>query len=365
LIEKINKTPKWSPAADETVPSETEWTFITGGELLDTTYQCTPLITGLLGEQETLLICGGSGIGKSLMTNGIGLTAGCPDKRMLWGHFPIPTQLKTLFIQAENSDHAVQSRLKAMSDGNPSMEKAARENLIYPKVNGTSRVQGNLSNEQFMKSIAQIMKNAGVKLIVIDPLISYAGADENDNTRMRMALDNLGELMEETGASVILVHHLGKANTKGIQGGRGAQSISDWAANIVKLEPIKGYEDGSKLIVHHQKARNFEIRERQFTLQRTANLLYVPADDVMDKAEENKIKEVTKALDALKGEVSKQAELSTALEQVTGWSSSEAQRNIKLAANKGAIEEFSGTGRAKGYRLPQTSSPQFEMDEAA
>lgn len=360
LTERILQTPIWSPSIETPATAEVDWDFITGGQLLDTEFKDNSLIKGLLGEKESLLIAGGSGIGKSLITNNIALIAGDIDRRKLWDRFHIPNQMKTLFIQAENSDHAVQDRLKTMCEWNPPLEAAARDCIILPKIGDSSRIQGDLNDKRFIENIANIVFASGVKLIIIDPLISYAGADENDNTRMRKPLDNLDRLMDETNTSVVLIHHAAKAKNNSVQGGRGAQAISDWAANIIKLEPEKGYEDGSRLIIHHQKARNFAIKTPKFSLQRTANLLYMPAESIVNEAAEMRTKAVVEVLTALGGNVDKQADFKAALIKATGKSESEVQRWISEAVATGGIEEAPGSGRAKSYRLPKDSTTEQE-----
>jgi RecA-family ATPase len=75
-----------------------------------------------------------------------------------------------------------------------------------------------------------------LRLLVLDPLISYHSKNENDNAEMRKTLDALTRLCEDTNAAVLVVHHAGKAGTGG--GARGASAITDWASNIMSLDPI-------------------------------------------------------------------------------------------------------------------------------
>lgn len=357
LLKRVEMTPFWTLQKSESDRAQdvgNQWEFITGGDFLDTPVEHRPLIDGLLGCGESLLLVGGSGIGKSVMTLNMGLDIGRETDRVLWGHYPMPLQTKTLFIQAENSDASVQQRIKMMCRENPALEKSARENLLFPRFNGSCRVQGHISDPKFMRNLRHIVSDSGAGLVVIDPLISFAGCDENDNTKMRAVLDQLGELMDSTGASVILVHHLGKTGSSGMQGGRGAQAISDWAANIVKVEKAKGSDDGRRFVVEHQKARNYEIRMRKFELTRGDNLMFMPCGSLSSDANDAKITNVISALEVLGGHAESQTVLTKKMNELHGVSNTEAQRQIKLAVERGAVLAVEGKGRSTGYqRVPE------------
>jgi RecA-family ATPase len=54
----------------------------------------------------------------------------------------------------------------------------------------------------------------GVKLIIVDPLYKVADLDESDQAAIKGVLRVFDQVVEETGASLLYVHHFGKGNAK-------------------------------------------------------------------------------------------------------------------------------------------------------
>ena len=75
-----------------------------------------PLIKGLLGKGESLLVSAPAGLGKSLLANHMAYTLG--NEKRLWGQFKIPKNLTSLIIQSEVDGDAQRNRLKKMLSAN-------------------------------------------------------------------------------------------------------------------------------------------------------------------------------------------------------------------------------------------------------
>jgi hypothetical protein len=216
---------------------------------------------------------------------------------------------------------------------------------------------GDLLNEAFQNQLQELIFSTGAGLLVLDPLISYHSKSENDNAEMRKALDALTRLCEDTNAAVLVIHHAGKAGTSG--GARGASAITDWASNIISLEPEKEGSEDECLKVQCQKSRNFE-RFPEFHLQLSSNLVFERVEGVDVKSDRNEA--VRSALSALGGKVEKQGDLVEKLIKV-GCSSSNAQRMIKTAAEDGLIMYLPGKGNTKGIALVKPILETSDLDE--
>lgn len=353
LEERVACTPLFHPSPRLT-QREFGLSFMRGVDFLEQETEIEPVIEGLLGRKEALLLCATSGLGKSLITNQIGITCGQDGERKLFGVFPVQNKLKTFFVQAENGDQAVIRRLKKMSEDHPERLKAVREQFVTASQNNSGCVTGDIGDATFLKYLNEVIIKEKVDLVVIDPLISFINGSENDNCKMRELLDKLFKAITDANASLILVHHVAKSGNQYTQGGRGAQAISDWAPNIVKLCHVKGSKDGRKIIFQHEKARNFAIEQPEITLYRDDNLWF----EVNPHAEDNSdMKKAQSAVDVLKkhGKPFKlKTEFSAAIKVAQKVSKTEADRWIDAARKLELIVATPNPGnRGITYSLPQ------------
>lgn len=206
-------------------------------DILESKKVTKPLIKGLLNEQESLMIIGPSGLGKSLLTTEIAMRAALPsnpDKpNLLFEKFEIIKPLRSLFVQSENTIAATKTRMEDMIDGCPDFFKLDEHATLFlgtdeGKDSDDIRVVGSFTDAAFRDEIIWHTKEHKRDIIIFDPLISYHGENENDNSAMRGTLDALTKIQDETGAAVILVHHVGKSGSgNSVFAGRGASAIGD------------------------------------------------------------------------------------------------------------------------------------------
>ncbi|WP_045222152.1 AAA family ATPase [Desulfonatronum thioautotrophicum] len=318
-------------------------------------YPENPLIDGLLDEKESLLICGQSGIGKSLL--GLLLAAGMAKPHFMysvWGKYYVPNPINTLIIQSENSRKATSKRLKAILKHNP--EGYSFDRVFIPVMRDDVRYIGEFRDKVFQDNLLRMVDKTESKCVIVDPLISYHGGDENDNSEMRRSLDALTELQDRGGFASIVFHHLGKASASNdfnkIFAGRGATAIGDWAANIVTLGIEK--EEGSEAIIKFSqvKARNFP-KKLPFYMKRNNRLEFIPVDKPGGKKEMSEIMPVLFTLRKMDGKrCDSQKRLIDAVLIETDWNEKAAQRAIQKAVSNKLIDETAtGAGKAKSYTM--------------
>ncbi|MEL7640788.1 MAG: AAA family ATPase [Solidesulfovibrio sp.] len=342
--------------ADQAAAWKPSWAMdcVSAADFMKVEIVLTPLVDGLLNERESLLICGPSGLGKSVLTLNMALACGLGGDAGLWGMFPLVRPLRTLFIQSENSAAGTQARLRKIIQAMPEMAPAL-ENIIMPQ---NIRMTGELTDEDFQRRIVDACRRFFVDLLVLDPLISFHGQDENDNASMRRSLDCLTAICDQANVGTIVVHHVDKQTAdNGVFSGRGASAIGDWAANILLMKPVEIDGERSNVIeLLHQKARNFEAA-KPFFLERRADLSMVRTDNPKKRGKDAEpIQVVVAALEGLGGKVGRKKDLYDAVAEATGKPDTSVRRIVQVAVAQCAIHEWEGEKRSRGmgggYCLP-------------
>ncbi|MFH2061067.1 MAG: AAA family ATPase [Pseudomonadota bacterium] len=325
-------------------------TIVDMEDIADAEYEDNPVIDGLLDERESLLVCGPSGIGKSIFVNYITLLMANPSPTKLWDLFHIPKPLKSVIIQSENGIKSIHRRLNKIFRVNADFRKGAAY-VFIPRIRGDCRMTGNLTETDFQQQVIEILKAAQADVLVLDPLISFHGGNENDNAEMRRSLDCLTYICDMADVCCIVIHHVGKGNTKNdVFSGRGASAIGDWAANILIFERS---EQGGIIKVTHQKARNFNTI-KPFYIQRTPDLQLLRIANPETKQDQY-VKCVIEILGDMPGrKVNTQTELIEMVQARLNCKRSTAQTAINKARDMKKIIVIPGgkKGNATGYRLP-------------
>lgn len=266
-------------------------------------YPHNPVIEGLLDEGECVIIGGDSNLGKSIMTLHIAAMCGNPDLEtpawgngqinfdgppMLFGHFPILSMSRSMFLQDENSGKSIQKRLGLMSEKNEMIRKGIESENILTLTKGEDGnpcANGSLDDPVLFRALKIHILKEKIRLLIVDPLSSYHGAaDENANVEMLKALNStFGRLCEETNVAVILVHHTSKDGIE--RGVRGASSIKGWCDGLMLGEETENDENGKIIKMVYAKSRNFERRPSEFYIKMDQNLDFHLLDDYEPQTE--------------------------------------------------------------------------------
>ena len=222
--------------------------------LLKQSYTVEYLIDSILPKNESLLIVGKCGCGKSTLAMQLALEFCDPSQNLFLGLLPISPSSqprKVLFIQAENHGGGLSKHFTEMLQGRSMASCHAILNGIYFMSNKlTGRASGDLMTPVFYAEVERILAAHNFDIVILDPLASFHSSEEFNNEQMRRVLDRLQALTENYHATLIVVHHDGK-NPANSTGGRGASSIGDWAANVWQIRNNKG-----KFELENLKSRN-------------------------------------------------------------------------------------------------------------
>lgn len=94
------------------------------------------------------------------------------------------------------------------------------------------------------KDIIMLMQKQKIKFVVFDSLIRFHNKDENSSTDMRLILESFTRINMETGASVLLIHHLAKQSGESKRGiwerVRGTSDFVAWRDCMLGLEGNEG-----------------------------------------------------------------------------------------------------------------------------
>jgi hypothetical protein len=200
--------------------------------------------------------------GKSIMTLQIARDLISPPAQCLLKRFPreagtpwfsssVP---RIPFVWNEAAAHGGFVRQKSGYQIRPLLQ----DGIFFLGVNNDIRSIGDMMSQSFLDAIQKAVETHQTDIIILDPLISFHGQDENSNDQMRRLLDQVAVFTESLGASPLLIHHHGKFTSEsGPGGGRGASAIGDWSPNTWELTYNKNQK---RFTMTHKKARNLALQ---------------------------------------------------------------------------------------------------------
>ena len=155
------------------------------------------------------------------------------------------------------------------------------DDTIKPRL---EKMLGNYANIHFIdeskdflymsdERIEQAIIRTNAKLLVLDPVQSYLGANVNMNSanEVRSALNNLVEIAKRTECAIVIISHLNKKQgLKAINKHIGSMDLAATARSVLLVGEIKGQE-GKRAMAHVKsslcrkgKTLEFEITDNGF-----------------------------------------------------------------------------------------------------
>jgi len=198
-------------------------------------------IKGVVPKAELVVIYGQSGSGKSFLVFDMiaAIAIGVPWQGRN------TTKGRTVVVLAEGAS-GFRNRLLAYAKQHAGCFPGIRIIADAP----------NLLHEQDHALLAQqIQLSGGADVIVIDTLAAVSpGADENTAKDMGRVIEHCKQLQRATGATVVLIHHSGKDESKGARGWSGLRAATDAEIEVNRkgdhrmatVTKLKDGEDGAK-----------------------------------------------------------------------------------------------------------------------
>ena len=153
-----------------------------------------------------------------------------------WLGFQVPRPVRCGLVSREDHYALTGWRLKALMRGRGlrATELSWLDNLFVNTRAQTANFS--LQNPSDMRELLAEVKDRKLEFVVLDVLNVLHSADENDNTEMRMVLNQCRRIQDESGASVGIIHHYNKDLGGSItQRLRGASAISGYAEWMIGL----------------------------------------------------------------------------------------------------------------------------------
>jgi hypothetical protein len=119
-------------------------------------------------------------------------------------------ELKVCYLDEENGEGSMKRRLNLLNNGRYAKyqnNKTSNEFIMFSYPNLKMDI------EDDFKVLRKIIEVARPNVLVIDSFIKFFSGDENHASEMRRVTEKFGQLKNEYGLSIILLHHLSKTST--------------------------------------------------------------------------------------------------------------------------------------------------------
>jgi hypothetical protein len=260
----LPESPQEEPETDDALKAQAMQVLITGAQMADKSYRREHFLIGpkLLPVGGRMLMTADAGTGKSALALHIaacvitgkplfGLLRAKKDADYGKPYFPVIKPCDVFYLDFELPEHIRwQERLHPLTE---EFGVDFLSEIYFPKRPSELRLDAGEGFEK-LRSLIRAVKPG---LTIIDPLSSTHSADENTNS-IKQPLNRIDQLIEESGTTVILIHHSSAKKTRNLRGAiveksakerpRGHTSLVDWADVQLHLEALSAkdrrrYED--------------------------------------------------------------------------------------------------------------------------
>lgn len=189
------------------------------------------LIESVWVNQSCGLIAGIPGVGKTWIA--LDMLFAVATGSLCLGKYRVMHSAPVLLVEEEGTFFGLSRRLHMLARGRQlTADKLANFHHM-------TRQFVNIVNHE--KELIQFVKTHGIKFIVFDSMREVHSADENSSEQMKPVLNSFSRLSLETGASVLLIHHLrkesGGADKRPVfERMRGSSAIHGWRDCVLGIE---------------------------------------------------------------------------------------------------------------------------------
>ncbi len=184
------------------------------------------LIGGLIEENSIGILAGATGTFKTFTALHLAWTLGSHDRQFIG--YPTVKTGKVLYLFGEGA-----SGLKRRAKAIELQQQSSFDNIVIPNryidiTDGDDRMM-----------IDRLVKKHCPVLIIYDTLNSLAAIDNNSSREVSSMIKDLRHIQDSVKASSIIVHHVGKDESKGMEGSHAFTSNSDFVFQLNKMTSKK------------------------------------------------------------------------------------------------------------------------------
>lgn len=164
------------------------------------------------------------GIGKSLLA--MSIAHALVTQQSLWGYFPVKQKEIVLIVDEENPGCFLKDRLVKMGF----TKDTPLHFLHFQSIK--------LDDQKCLMDLLQVIQDLKPTLVILDALIRLHRSDEKDNTEMAYIMGKIREIINQTGVTVLTIHHERKGQGDKKERARGAGDIVGAVDNQLCLESL-------------------------------------------------------------------------------------------------------------------------------
>ena len=265
-----------------------------------------------------LAAAGGTGKSMNALQLAVSICTGLP-----WLDMEIENTGKVLIFSAEDDRDETHRRLHTVAEHyatlvdpfdpeafEPYREKIAENLFVFDCVGMDNRLTAKVDRETVRTEMAQVVTQVadeaqGVALIILDPLARFDGGDPNDNADSTRLIECAEQIRKDTGATVLLPHHVNKSSMRdpgsgqeAVRGGSGLVDGARWVGLLrnmgeqeAGLYGLKWKEGEARALVSFTTPKaNYSAPWDGLWLRRIAGGVLVPTELKESKTEEKERK---------------------------------------------------------------------------
>jgi predicted ATP-dependent serine protease len=201
-------------------------------------------------------------------TSGIGILAGSPKLGKSWFCLEMAVavasgtaafrhhqseQGRVLYIPGEGKESRIRERIEQLSQ-NRSVDIDQLELFVLQEPGLR------LDESESYQALRETVQSIQPTLIIIDPVRRFMSGDENSSGVVAQLLNSLTDINQETGAAILLVHHMSKKSRSDGSGLRGSSDFHAWGDCNLYLSKSRSQPDKAILRTEMRDSSADELR---------------------------------------------------------------------------------------------------------
>lgn len=194
------------------------------------------LVKDLFDRGQMIVLWGAPGSGKTFVSLHLAAHIGAG---MSWAGRRVKRGV-VFYICAESTRKRLENRVTVLRQQYPGLENA----LVFFVPVQMDLLHGDSDIEDVLVACKELEATMGqqVAMIVVDTLsVTFGGGDENGPEDMGLYVSNIKRMKDVTGAAVLIVHHAGKDESRGMRGHSALLGALDAEFMVEKLEAAPGW----------------------------------------------------------------------------------------------------------------------------
>ena len=206
------------------------------------------------------------GVGKSSLALALGISVASNNDILQLG---ARQQANVLVINNEDSYDELRRRIAGITTQFGINPISLKDRLFYESGYEKKYMLSEMSDSgqketAFASDLIEYMLDKDIGLLIVDPFVSTHNAPENDNTAIDQVMSIYRRVAAKTGASITLIHHTRKQDTKGSSAGnadiaRGASALKDAVRVVATLTPMSTVEAKAITFDAQKQSRHFRL----------------------------------------------------------------------------------------------------------